>query len=94
MPAPALTSAPPVSAGHPQGVSLRQRWPLVLTGLLALIAAFGLVWFAIHHGPLLLPEPKPVGSLPILPAIRRPTLTSRRTESISLTPIKPASTCS
>jgi len=94
VPAPALTSAPPVSAGHPQGVSLRQRWPLVLTGLLALIAAFGLVWFAIHHGPLLLPEPKPVGSLPILPAIRRPTLTSRRTESISLTPIKPASTCS
>jgi len=59
VPAPALTSAPPVSAGHPQGVSLRQRWPLVLTGLLALIAAFGLVWFAIHYGPLLLPEPKP-----------------------------------
>src|SRR5262249_3628814 len=58
VPAPARSGAPPVPAGHPQGVSL-PRWSLPVAGLVALIATSGLVWFAIHHGPLPLPEPKP-----------------------------------
>jgi len=48
------------------------RWPLALAGLLALIAASGLLRFATH----------------------RPTLASRRTENILLTPTTPASACS
>ncbi len=37
----------------------RRRWPLALAGVLALIAASGLVWFATHRAPPPRPEPKP-----------------------------------
>src|SRR6516164_8276585 len=49
VPAPSPPSAQPVSARRPRGVSLRQRWPLALAGLVALIAASGLMWFATHR---------------------------------------------
>jgi serine/threonine protein kinase/Tol biopolymer transport system component len=59
VPAPSPPSAQPVSARRPRGVSLRQRWPLALAGLVALIAASGLMWFATHRAPPLRPAPKP-----------------------------------
>jgi len=37
----------------------RRRWPLVLAGLLALIAASAVVWFLTHRAPPLRPELKP-----------------------------------
>ena len=37
--------------------ALRRRWPLALAGLITLIAATGLVWFATHHAPTPRPEP-------------------------------------
>jgi len=49
----------PLRIVHAQGKPLRRRWPLVLTGLLAIIAASGLVWFAGHRAPPARPEPKP-----------------------------------
>jgi len=36
-----------------------RRWPLAIVGLVALIAASGLVWFAIRRLPPTRPEPKP-----------------------------------
>jgi Tol biopolymer transport system component len=36
-----------------------RHWPLALTGLVALIAVAGLVWFATHRPPPARPEPKP-----------------------------------
>jgi len=49
-----------VVPAHPQEVLPRQRWPLVLAGLAALIAASGLVWFATQRSPSPpRPEPKP-----------------------------------
>src|SRR5262249_19121243 len=45
----------PVPTGHPQGVPLRQRWPLALAALLALIPASGLVWFLAHRASPPLP---------------------------------------
>ena len=52
-------------AGHsatspalPQGVPRRQRWPLALTGLVALMAVVGLVWFATRRPPPPRPEPR------------------------------------
>jgi eukaryotic-like serine/threonine-protein kinase len=58
VPARSSADAVPGLAGHPQGVPLRQRWPLALAALLALIAASGLVWFATRRAPPR-PEPKP-----------------------------------
>jgi eukaryotic-like serine/threonine-protein kinase len=37
----------------------RRRWPLALAGLVALVAASGLVWFATRRAPPPRPEPKP-----------------------------------
>ena len=42
-----------------RGKPALRRWPLALVGLLALIAASGLVWFATNRVPPLRPEPKP-----------------------------------
>jgi serine/threonine protein kinase/Tol biopolymer transport system component len=57
---PALSAADavPVLAGHPRGAPLRQRWPLALAGLMALIAASGLAWFITHRTPSPPPELK------------------------------------
>lgn len=38
--------------------ALHRRWPLLVTGLLAIIAASGLVWFAGHRAPRARLEPK------------------------------------
>jgi len=46
------------SADLPQGAARRQRWPLALAGLTALIAVSGLVWFATQRSPPR-PETKP-----------------------------------
>ncbi len=59
VPAPSHPGAEPAPSGHPQGVPLRQRWPLAVAGLVAVIAASGLVWFATHRAPPPRPEPKP-----------------------------------
>jgi hypothetical protein len=59
VPAPSPPSAELVPAGHPQGLPRRQRWPLALGALVALIAALGLVWFATHRAPPPRTEPKP-----------------------------------
>jgi len=45
-------------AGEPTGLPSRRRRLMVSAGLLALIAASGLVWFATHRGPARRPEPK------------------------------------
>jgi hypothetical protein len=37
----------------------RRRWPLAIAGLVVLIAASGVVWFATHRSQPLRPEPKP-----------------------------------
>ena len=42
-----------------QWLALRWRWPLAVAGLVALIAASGLLWFATHRTPPPHPEPKP-----------------------------------
>jgi DNA-binding winged helix-turn-helix (wHTH) protein/Tol biopolymer transport system component len=47
------------SIALPQGVPRRERWPLALTALVALIAVGGLVWFGTRRPPTLRPEPKP-----------------------------------
>jgi eukaryotic-like serine/threonine-protein kinase len=49
----------PLRIVHAQGLPLRRRWSLVLTGLLVMVAASGLVWFAGHRAPSARPEPKP-----------------------------------
>jgi eukaryotic-like serine/threonine-protein kinase len=49
----------PLQRKRPQGVRLRQHWPLAVTGLVALIAVAGLVWFATHRPPPPRPEPQP-----------------------------------
>ena len=51
----------PLRIVHAQGLPLRRRWSLVLTGLLVMVAASGLVWFAGHRAPSARPEPKPIG---------------------------------
>jgi eukaryotic-like serine/threonine-protein kinase len=58
VPALSPSVAVPAAIGHPQGVPLRQRWPLAVAVVLALIAASALMWFATHRAPPLRPELK------------------------------------
>jgi hypothetical protein len=51
-------STEPRITGHSLRVLRREHWPLVLAGLLTLIASSGMVWFATHRGPPARPEPK------------------------------------
>ena len=59
VPAQGRPQGTPLQTVHPQRVPLSRHWPLALTGLVALIAVAGLVWFATHRPPPARPEPKP-----------------------------------
>jgi eukaryotic-like serine/threonine-protein kinase len=49
----------PAATGHVQQVPIHQRGLLAVAGLLALVAASGLVWFGIHRPPAPRPELRP-----------------------------------